>query len=184
MLYVYIILIIALVIFIYEKTLSYLRHQRRGEIYELAKKRAKALGKPLIVIGDPHNGLGCTIWGPKYDLGDVMIDLFPCKKCEKNKKTIKADMTEALKKFGSNSAVIYTSCVLEYVPEVEEAIAEIERVAGSHKNIFAVHVQPYCLTAFSYPYPKSIINHDGPSRVFLLAPPEYPKFVYKNFIKQ
>ncbi len=46
---------------------------------------------------------------------------------------------------------MFVSCVLEYVPDLEAALAEIARIAGSAENVFIVNVQPWTLTARLYP---------------------------------
>lgn len=176
-----IILIIILLVIFVELFTSVFRNIERSSTYLLAKKRAKETGRPLIVIGDPHNGFGTNMLGVSYGIGDYMIDMFPCKKCLKSPNTFAQDLIEALKTFKSDSCVIYTSCVLEFVPDMEGSIAEIFRVAGHHTNVFVVHIQPYCPVAYGYLCPKSIIKHDGSRRVIKLAPPEFPTFIYKNF---
>jgi hypothetical protein len=145
----------------------------------LAQDRAKELNRPLIVIGDPHNGFACSLFGKAYEGGDKMIDLFPCPKCMDDPNTIKGDLIEELESLEPDSCVIYTSCVLEYVPQIDEAIEQIERVAGSYENIFCVHVQPYCLTAYIYPY-KFITKHSALLHVISKAPPYNKEFIYKS----
>lgn len=54
-----------------------------------------------------------------------------------------------LRTFEDNFGVIFVSCVLEYVDDVESCIAELERVSGG-SDLFVVTVSPYCLTAWLY----------------------------------
>ena len=51
----------------------------------------------------------------------------------------------------SNSAVVFVSCVLEYVGDLPAALREILRIAGELDNIYIVTVQPWTLTASLYP---------------------------------
>ena len=46
-----------------------------------------------------------------------------------------------------NSAVVFVSCVLDYVADIDAALREISRIASSADNVFVVTVQPWTLTA-------------------------------------
>jgi len=50
-----------------------------------------------------------------------------------------------------DSAVVFVSCVLEYVSDPEAALHELRRMAGSPDNLFLVLVEPWTLTAVLYP---------------------------------
>jgi hypothetical protein len=50
-----------------------------------------------------------------------------------------------------DSAVVFVSCVLEYVSDPEAALRELDRMAGSPGNLFLVFVEPWSLTAALYP---------------------------------
>jgi hypothetical protein len=52
---------------------------------------------------------------------------------------------------GTNSVVVFISCVLEYVGDLPAALREIQRIAGDLENIYIVTVQPWTLTASLYP---------------------------------
>jgi hypothetical protein len=51
----------------------------------------------------------------------------------------------------NDSAVVFVSCVLEYVSDPEAALYELRRIAGSPENLFLVFVEPWTLTAALYP---------------------------------
>ena len=51
----------------------------------------------------------------------------------------------------NDSAVVFVSCVLEYVSDPEAALQELKRIAGSSANLFVVFVEPWTLTAALYP---------------------------------
>jgi hypothetical protein len=53
-----------------------------------------------------------------------------------------------------DSAVVYVSCVLEYVTDPESALGELQRMAGSPENLFIVFVEPWSVTAVLYPGAK------------------------------
>src|SRR5690606_6543626 len=66
--------------------------------------------------------------------------------------TIVADVTEGpIADIADDSAVVFVSCVLEYVQDLSAALREISRIAGSADNVFIVTVQPWTLTAWLYP---------------------------------
>jgi hypothetical protein len=50
-----------------------------------------------------------------------------------------------------DSAVVFVSCVLEYVADPALAAAELRRMAGSLENLFIVFVDPWSLTAIALP---------------------------------
>ena len=131
------------------------RYSQRKALYDVARQRAQELGRTLVVIGDPDGGV--THGG--YGCGDVCIDIDDCKRCENH---IKADITKGpIEAIPSGSAVVFVSCVLEYVEKYDEAWQEIIRMAGSDSNVFVVYAQPWTLTASLYPGAKQTISTSG-----------------------
>lgn len=118
------------------------RRHERGAVYALARKRANLLGRPLVVVGDPYNGVTAG-----YPCGDVTVDLHPSGRCPRS---IASDITKSLP-LPTDSAVVFVACVLEYVSDVNAAMRELLRVAGSRDNLFVVRVEPWTLTAYLYP---------------------------------
>jgi len=138
----------------YEGVAALIRHGNRTSSYAAAFQRAKLLGRPLVVVGDPHTGAH-TSMVPAYGCGDVCIDLSGCPDCPH---AIQADITHGpIATLSDDSAVVFVSCVLEYVSDFEAAWKEIMRVAGSLDNVFVVTVQPWTLTAELYPGAKQVI---------------------------
>jgi hypothetical protein len=168
--------IVIISIFIYTAIHAFLRNSNRSTLYKLAQKRSQKTKRKLIVIGDPNNGKYSRLMGAAYGCGDICIDLSGCPKCKNGKI---GDATEELRKIPSNSAVIFISCVLEYVDNIEELITEIYRVGGNDsQNIFVVSVSQYDL--FSYFYVDG--NHKS-TNIITHAPPNYPFIKYiPNFI--
>ncbi len=177
-------IICLIVIFIYEMVMSHLRQMDRRNIYILATRRAKQLGRKLIVIGDPHNGIGSGLYNlanyHPYKCNDIMIDYLPCKKCKSNKtcKVMDGDIVQMLQKLEDDKYVIFASGVLEYVPHIKESIKEINRVAGSSDNIFIFHVQPYSLIA--YLYPGFLLGHENAKNIISNAPPYSDHIIFKK----
>jgi ubiquinone/menaquinone biosynthesis C-methylase UbiE len=62
-----------------------------------------------------------------------------------------ADITKQLP-FHDNSVVVFVSCVLEYVDDVDAAIKELMRISGGH--LYVVRVEPWTATAYLYPGAK------------------------------
>lgn len=120
--------------------------RRRG--FEAAKRRAAVLGRPLVVVGDPDAGAH-TRMVRAYDCGDLCVDLRGCPRCQVMQA---ADLTAGpVPGVADDSAVVFASCVLEYVTDPEAAFRELQRMAGSRENLFIVFVEPWALTAALYP---------------------------------
>lgn len=115
------------------------RRARRGLLYREAAAAAMALGRPLVVVGAPDAG---PTGG--YGCGDVTVDLAPSQ-CPGY---LRADVTRPLP-WPDDSVVVLVSCVLEYVDDVEAALAELRRVSGGW--LWVARVEPCTLTAHLYP---------------------------------
>jgi hypothetical protein len=136
----------------------YKRRMNRRKLFALAQQRAKATGKPLIVIGDPDAGIINSTRGRDYGCGSLCIDINGCPKCPNQ---LKIPIEEWLQRQDGNSAVLFVSCVLEYVQtDVRKIISELQRVSGG--DLFVVTVEPWTYTAFFY---------KGAQRRFFSAPP-------------
>ena len=120
------------------------RWQRRRTTFAAAVRRALDLGRPLVVVGDPHAGAHTSLM-PAYGCGDLCIDLRGCPRCESYRA---ADITRGpIAGIADDSAVVFVSCVFEYVDDLEAARREILRIAGDSANVFAVTVQPWSRTS-------------------------------------
>mgnify|MGYP000275850218 CR=1 FL=1 len=120
--------------------------RRRG--FEAAAGRAAVLGRPLVVVGDPDAGAH-TRMVRAYGCGDLCIDLDGCPRCHVMQA---ADLTAGpVPGVPDDSAVVFVSCVLEYVSDPAAAALELQRMAGSSENLFIVFVEPWSLTAALYP---------------------------------
>jgi hypothetical protein len=172
-----IIIILIIVILLYELYHELLRHYNRLNIYKMALEQSNKTNKPLIVYGDPYNGVGSKFWNKifgTYGCGDMAVDLTGCPKCDNG---IKSDILEHLKTIESDSAIIFISCVLEYVDNIEEVIKEIYRVAGSNNNIFIVCVSRYSLTGYSYS------DGSDTSKNLIKAPPYNDMITFEKISK-
>ena len=124
------------------------RFRERTAAFKAATERATALGRRLVVIGDPDAGLHTRLFRA-YGCGDVCVDQNGCPKCPV---TVVADITKGpIQEIADDSAIVFVSCVLEYVVDLAAALAEIARMAGNSTNVFIVTVQPWTLTARLYP---------------------------------
>jgi len=124
------------------------RFEARRRAFEAAARHASALGRPLVVVGDPDAGAHTRLIRA-YGCGDLCIDLQGCPMCRVMQA---ADLTAGpVPGVADDSAVVFVSCVLEYVSNVEVAIQELQRIAGSPENLFIVFVDPWSLTAVLYP---------------------------------
>lgn len=123
------------------------RHNERTAAYRAANERAVTLQRRLVVVGDPDAGFHTRMWRA-YGCGDVCVDLNGCPQCPV---TVVADVTKRVAELEDDSSVVFVSCVLEYVDNMQAAMAEILRIAGARENVFLVSVQPWTLTARLYP---------------------------------
>jgi hypothetical protein len=115
------------------------RFERRRRAFAAAARRAAELGRPLVVVGDPDAGAHTRLVRA-YDCGDLCIDLHGCPKCRIMQA---ADLTAGpVPGIADDSAVVFVSCVLEYVSDPEAALRELKRMAGSPDNLFLVFVEP------------------------------------------
>jgi hypothetical protein len=151
-----------------ESLAAYARHDKRTRLFYEAGKRAQALGRPLVVIGDPDAGMHTRLLRA-YGCGDVCVDLNGCPLCPVVRA---ADITQGpVPGIEANSGVVFVSCVLEYefgrhyaqiiharaacvleyVSDVAAAMHEILRMAGDPEHVFLVTVQPWTLTAALHP---------------------------------
>lgn len=131
-----------------EGVLSFQRWDARRKAFDAARRRATALGRPLVVIGDPDAGAHTGLMRA-YGCGDLCVDLSGCPRCEHHRA---ADLTRGpIPGLAADSAVVFVSCVLEYVGDVEAALGEVRRIAGADENLFIVTVQPWTFTAALYP---------------------------------
>lgn len=148
--YSYSVLFLIILILINEFYHTIKRQYDRLTIFNLAKQRAKQLKKPLIVIGDPYNGKASRFYSKfykTYDCGDETVDLTGAPRCPNG---IKNDIYSYLKSKPQNYGVIFVSCVLEYVDNIDETIKELYRVSGSKDNLFVVRVNDKSLAAYIY----------------------------------
>lgn len=131
-----------------ESVAAVTRHRHRSCLFYKAASRARELGRPLIVIGDPDAGLHTRLVRA-YDCGDVCVDANGCPLCPAVRV---ADIIKGpVPGIADNSGVVFVSCVLEYVGDLPAALAEIRRIAGDLENVFIVTVQPWTFTAVLYP---------------------------------
>lgn len=120
--------------------------QRRA--FDAASRRASELRRPLVVVGDPDAGAHTRLVRA-YGCGDLCIDLQGCPLCRMMQA---ADLTAVpVPGVADDSAVVFVSCVLEYVSDPEAALHELRRMAGSPDNLFLVFVEPWSLAAALYP---------------------------------
>ena len=186
------ILLVLLIVLAYHRERARRKITGQRVIFALAKRRALEAKKPLLVVGDPapprtYNG----IFGPGYGGGDVCVDCNGCPTADPAQTIqIKARIQDVLRALPTNSAVVFESEVLEYLPpeDLEPTIADLWRVSGgdlftSHSNV--IDLDSYCRVGQrQVPSPFRVWNtrrNGGMMRVFTAFPPfhnfrfiEYP----------
>jgi hypothetical protein len=131
-----------------EGAAAWLRFETRTRLFLEAAQRAKTLERPLVVIGDPDAGMHTRL-RRAYGCGDVCVDANGCAMCPVVRV---ADITAGpVPGVPDDSAVVFVSCVLEYVGDLAAALREVQRMAGDVENIYVVTVQPWTFTASLYP---------------------------------
>ncbi len=133
------------------------RRPKRRAYYEKALAHAKALNKPLMVIGDPNGGMTHG----DYGYGDFCIDLTGCPGAPAGVKTAKVDLNVDSIPAGSNSHVVFVCYVLECIENIERAYQEILRVAGGKENVFLLALDPKESSAWTYPGCRWLVSVDG-----------------------
>lgn len=131
-----------------EGVAAWSRFDARTRLFMEAAQRARSLQRTLVVIGDPDAGTSTRL-RRAYGCGDVCVDANGCPMCPVVQA---ADITAGpVPGITTNSAVVFVSCVLEYVDDLPAALHEVQRMAGDLENIYIVTVQPWTLTASLYP---------------------------------
>jgi hypothetical protein len=133
------------------------RRPKRRVVYEQALAHARALGKPLLVVGDPKGGMTHN----DYGYGDFCIDITGCPGAPAGVKTAKVDLNVDSIPAGGNSHVVFVCYVIECVENIERAYAEILRVAGSRENIFLLALDPKESAAWLYPGCRWLVSQDN-----------------------
>lgn len=117
----------------------------RKDAYKRALGHARAIGKPLLVVGAPDRG------PTPSPSGDIVCDIGP----SKAPVALQADITKRIP-LPDDSVVAYVCCVLEYVSDLDAAMSELGRVAGD--RIYIVRVQPWTLTGLVYPGRRRMLD--------------------------
>lgn len=138
----------------WEALSAYGRFQDRKRLFAAAAARAQQLGLPLVVVGDPDAGAHTKMFRA-YDCGDLCLDLNGCPSCPT---ALAVDLTQGIP-LADHSAVIFVSCVLEYVDDLPAAWAELRRVAGA--NLFVAIVGGASLTTYLFPGAKWVLTPEG-----------------------
>ena len=172
---------ILLILFLIEQVISIKRKYKRRKLYKMAVERSKETGLPLLVIGDPHNGVASIVTGSDYDCGDVCLDLTGCPKCPcKIKGRLEDYLSCPEDKQGRgidlNQYVVYISCVLEYVDDLDLIASRLRQM--DQKNLFIVNVEWYSPVAYLYPY--FLTREQPPKWVIYECPPYGNRIEYKR----
>lgn len=137
---------ILIIIVIYEAIVTIeLKLKRRAE-FKKASIRSKEIGKKLIVVGDPYNGIASKYTGVDYTCGDICVDITGCPGCSNG---VKSDLESYLKSIDLNEYIIFISCTIEYIPDISVILEYLNKVPKD--NLFIVNVQWYNLVCYYYP---------------------------------
>jgi hypothetical protein len=159
------IIIFVLMLICYETIICIKRKINRRRIFSLAKERSIKTGLPLLVVGDPYNGLASIVTGIDYGCGDICIDLTGCNKCPSK---IKEKLENVVQRIDLNGYIVFISCVLEYVDDLPLIVSYLNKM--DPKNLFIVSVEWYCLMSRFYPY--FLTNEEPAKNIIYEAPPK------------
>lgn len=124
--------ILAVIVVAFEVVQMIRRKRRARYLFTRAKARSQQTGKPLLVVGDPDASLKNRILGRDYECGNTCLDLRGCQKCPVS---VTSDAYEYLSDQDDDSAVVFVSCVIEYVPDPHQLEQEIQRVSNGDSYI-------------------------------------------------
>jgi len=125
------------------------RRYDRSKMYQKALSRSRATGKKLLVIGDPDNGFVNRFFGPDYEYGDECMDITGCPKAPPGTIVYKGRIEELLPQMDLSDRVIFISCVLEQVDDIDAVIGILNDV--DRRDLFILNVNPYAIEAWWYP---------------------------------
>jgi hypothetical protein len=138
--------------------------EERRTLYQAAAAKAKELGKPLVVLGDPDAGLIHHFLGRDYQCGTICVDPQGCGACTTQQ--IAGNVTMALQSMGANSAVIFDGGgVFPFADDGYELANQIKRVAG--QNVYMFDVGRWTLTSWFEPKRKRTLSDAPPETQFI-----------------
>lgn len=120
------------------------RRLTRRRLWSEARARARETGKPLVVLGAPNNGI-VGFFFTDYGCGDLCVDLQGCPEC----RAALTGPAETVLEQIQTPSVVFVSCTLEYVTDIEKVYAECLRIAG--RDLFVATVEPWSITSWLYP---------------------------------
>lgn len=128
------------------------RRTKRRETWARAKACSRQTGKPLLVIGDPDASIHRTR-GRDYGCGSGTMDPSGAPGCDPGIparwnmdgpiRPLHGTAETILPRMPTGSAVIFVSCVLEYVDDLELVWSELHRVSGG--DLYIVLIEPHAL---------------------------------------
>ncbi len=137
------------------------RFAERRRLFALARDRARATGRTLVVVGDPDTGLHTRL-ARAYGCDDaVCVDLTGCPSCPVG---VAADLSrDRVPGIADGRAVVFVACVLEYVPDPVAAWRELRRMAGSDRDVLVATVGAWSATGALYPGARWFVDRPDPN---------------------
>lgn len=130
------------------------RREMRRAVYEQAYRRAKELGVPLLVLGDPDGGLMNHALGRQWQCGTgtdvICIDPAGCGLCPQQ---IQGFAEDALSQIPTQHVVVYDPGAFAFANDGAKLAKELARVA-IHGEVYIADVEPWSLAAFFEPKRK------------------------------
>lgn len=115
------------------------RRAENTRVFNFAAARAATLGRKLLVVGAPdHRFLS------SYGCGDMTTDLDPTSSCPNYQVWDGVSQMPI-----TGQVVVFAPEFLEYVPDINAALAELNRVSGG--EIYTVRVEPWTISGYLSP---------------------------------
>lgn len=125
------------------------RRDYRRAVFEEARRRAEQLGRPLLVLGDPDEGLTNRFLGRQWQCGDVCVGLKGCGICGD---WVQGRPEDVLKELDTNAYVVYDPGAFAKADNGSAFLEELARVSGG--EVYMADAGPWTLTAFLEPKRK------------------------------
>lgn len=166
------------------------RHNGRKKLFDLARKKADSIGKPLLVIGRPDGWTkdrtvrdGDTSWAKTgaHPCGDITVDIRP-KDASSCPNYIQADASDLSMIKTDSVGAIFSSCTLEHIVNLPNAYKEMIRVLSPNGEIYSVLPQKWSIFAWLFPTHHWVVETISKTGLKLIPISKESKRIYEKDI--
>lgn len=139
------------------------RRESREALFRAAQTKAAALGRPLVVLGNPDDSLISRMLGRSWQCGNICVDPRGCPCNGPNETQVTSEFLPYLQSLGAGSVVIFDPGeALRTAPDAYAMATAMKTAAGGWDNVFVAGVEKYTLASWFEPKTQ---------RVFQALPP-------------